>query len=263
MADILGRFLWYELMTADVERAKAFYASVTGWRIQGWNAAGGGEPYQMWSVGDRAIGGVMATPPGSDAPPQWLGYIGTPDVGETTTRAEALGAKVLMPVKEIPTVGKFSVIADPYGAVFLPFMPYPPPFPPPVPPPSPAVGDMTWHELITTDVPGALRFYSELFGWTADAAMDMGPAGIYQLYKAGEKQLGGMYLKPKEMPGPPHWLYYTRVADLEASMERTKAGGGQVLMGPHEVPGGDRIAICLDPQGASFALVWIKALSQS
>ena len=260
MADFRGQFLWLECMTSDVERAKSFYTSVVGWGIQTWKTADGS--YDMWTVGARAIGGVMATPAGSDAPPQWLGYIGTPDVDQTTARAEALGGKILMKVKEIPTVGKFSVVADPYGAVFLPFTPYPPSTPPPPPPTCPAAGDFTWHELITTDVQGALRFYGELFGWTADKAMDMGPAGIYQLYKVGEKQLGGIYLKPKEMPGPPRWLYYIRVADLEAAMEKTRAGGGQVLMGPHEVPGGDRIAVCLDPQGANFALVWVKALSQ-
>jgi predicted enzyme related to lactoylglutathione lyase len=204
----------------------------------------------------------MRTPPGVEAPPLWLGYIGTPDVDQTTARGAELGAQILVQPKDIPTVGKLSVMADPYGAVFAAFTPIPPAKPQSPPPATPAVGDFTWHELVTVDVQGALRFYAELFGWTADAAMDMGPAGIYQLYKVGEKQLGGMYLKPKEMPGPPHWLYYTRVADLEASMEKTKAGGGQVLMGPHEVPGGDRIAICLDPQGAGFALVWVKALSQ-
>ena len=34
--------------------------------------------------------------------------------------------------------------------------------------------------------------------------------------------------------------------------ERVKALGGQVLNGPMDVPGGDRIAQCLDPQGAAF-----------
>jgi predicted enzyme related to lactoylglutathione lyase len=260
MTSFRGQFLWYECLTQDVERAQAFYTSVTGWGTQAWTTADG--TYNMWKVGDRAIGGVMKMPPAAEAPPHWMGYIGTPDVDATTARAEALGGKVFMKPMEIPTVGKFSVLADPYGAFFAAFTPHPPATPPPPPPACPAVGDITWHELITTDVEGALRFYGELFGWTADTAMDMGPAGIYQIYKVGEKRLGGMYLKQKEMPGPPSWLYYTRVADLEAAMEKTKAGGGQVVMGPHEVPGGDRIAVCLDPMGAAFALVWVKALSQ-
>jgi predicted enzyme related to lactoylglutathione lyase len=261
MADFRGRFLWYDCMTPDLERAKSFYTAVAGWGIEVWNS--GDHPYSMWTVGGRPVGGLMKLPPDAPAPPHWMGYIGTPDVDATTARAEALGAKIFVTPTEIPTVGKFSVMADPYGAMFAAFTPYPPAGGAPEYPAAPAVGDVSWHELITTDIAGALGFYGELFGWTADTAMDMGPAGIYQMYKAGEKQLGGIYLAPKQMPAPPSFLYYVRVADLEAAMEKAKAGGGQVVMGPHEVPGGDRIAVCLDPMGAAFALVWMKALSQA
>ncbi len=56
------------------------------------------------------------------------------------------------------------------------------------------------------------------------------------------------------MPFPPSWLMYVKVLDLDASLAAVTSGGGQVLMGPMEIPGGDRIAQCLDPQGAAFAL---------
>ncbi len=56
------------------------------------------------------------------------------------------------------------------------------------------------------------------------------------------------------MPGPPAWLYYILVEDIQRAIDAVKANGGQVLIGPHEVPGGDLIAQCLDPQGAAFAL---------
>jgi predicted enzyme related to lactoylglutathione lyase len=54
---------------------------------------------------------------------------------------------------------------------------------------------------------------------------------------------------------PPRWRYYIRVPSIAASAEAVKAGGGNVAMGPHEVPGGDHIIIGIDPQGAEFALV--------
>jgi uncharacterized protein len=57
-----------------------------------------------------------------------------------------------------------------------------------------------------------------------------------------------------EMPMPPGWLHYVRVDNADAAAERVKASGGQVLNGPMDVPGGDRVAQCVDPQGASFAV---------
>ena len=85
--------------------------------------------------------------------------------------------------------------------------------------------------------------------------MDMGPMGIYQLFKAGgDEAIGGMMTKLDAMPVP-FWLYYFNVAGIDAAAKAVEAGGGQVLNGPHEVPGGDFILQGLDPQGAMFALV--------
>ena len=56
------------------------------------------------------------------------------------------------------------------------------------------------------------------------------------------------------IPGPPFWLYYIRVDDVGAAVERVKSLGGQVLNGPMQVPGGDVVAQCCDPQGGAFAL---------
>jgi len=61
------------------------------------------------------------------------------------------------------------------------------------------------------------------------------------------------------MPFPPHWLLYAKVPDIQASLTGVRAGGGQVLNGPMEIPGGDLIAQILDPQGAAFALHQAKA----
>jgi len=78
--------------------------------------------------------------------------------------------------------------------------------------------------------------------------------GLYHLFMASEHQGGGAYRKPADMPAPPHWLFYILVADLDAAIERCRQLGGKVVNGPIEVPGGDRVAQCCDPQGAAFAL---------
>lgn len=249
MSDVRGRWVWYDNLTRDVEAAVRFYCAVIGWNTQSW--AGGGEPYHMFANGDSAFAGVGKIE--GEAPPQWRGYIGTPDVKATTSRAEALGAKVRVRPQAIPTVGTYSVIEDPQGAVFAAFTPVGAATDSPG---QEAYGAVVWHELLTTDVDAAFAFYSDLFGWEKKNAMDMGPMGIYQTYGLASLELGGIYKKPAEMPGPPQWLFYVHVPDLEAAVARVKANGGKILMEPMEIPGGGRIAACLDPQGAPFSLHW-------
>ena len=251
MSDIRGRFVWYENLTNDVDAAIAFYRAVIGWNTQSWD--GMGEPYHMFANGDAVFAGLMKMPPGAEMPPYWMGYIGTPDVKATTARAEELGAKVWVKLMEIPGEGTFSVIQDPQGAGFAAYTPL---NEPPAPSKEPVFGTIVWHELITTDVDAAWAFYSDLFGWQKTNSLDMGPAGIYQMFGLPSLELGGIYKKPAEMPGPPQWLYYVHVPDLEAAVTSVKAQGGSVLVGPMDIPGGGRIAICMDQQGAPFALHW-------
>jgi uncharacterized protein len=247
----LGRFVWYDLMTADPAAAQDFYTKVIGWKTQQWEGAA--QPYTMWTRGETPIGGVMTMPKEAQAPPHWLCYIATPDIERTVRQAQQRGGKVHHAITPIPTVGRFAVLQDPQGAFFCAFEPeqgsssaW-----------DPQPGDVSWHELVTSDWQAAYDFYRELFGWAKTSAMDMGSAGTYQMY--GEKQdgrpYGGMYNFTPEMPRvPPNWLVYLRVTDLDASLDRVRQLGGQVLNGPMEVPGGDRIAQCMDPQGAAFAL---------
>jgi len=115
------------------------------------------------------------------------------------------------------------------------------------------LGEFSWRELATTDWEAAWAFYSELFGWQEADRMDMGEAGIYQMFHRGAQPLGGFYNRPPEMPVSA-WLNYVRVPDAFAAAKKVTELGGTVLNGPMEVPGGGFIAQCLDPQGAAFAV---------
>jgi hypothetical protein len=83
----------------------------------------------------------------------------------------------------------------------------------------------------------------------------MGPAGLYWMFgRAGrERAFGGMYGKPPEVPAP-GWLSYVRVPSADRAAAAVTRLGGRVVTGPMEVPGGDRIAMCVDPQGIAFAV---------
>lgn len=256
-ADDRGRFVWYDLMTPDPAAARAFYGSITGWGTQLWE--GGDKPYQMWTNGEAPLGGIMEIAGELErqgVPPNWMAYVAVPDVAAAAQHAADLGGHVEHPPTEIPGVGHFAVISDPQGAVIAIYSSanqHPPVRPP-------QVGEFSWHELASADWEAGFAFYSELFGWEKLEAMDMGPAGTYQIYGRGGISLGGMFTKPPALPVS-CWLYYVSVADLDAAIGAVKAGGGEVVNGPMDVPGGDRIAQCTDPHGAMFALHESKACS--
>jgi predicted enzyme related to lactoylglutathione lyase len=159
---------------------------------------------------------------------------------------------VHVPPTDIPNIGRFAMVADPQGAVFSLFKPLSDMPPPPADPATP--GTIGWHELMAANGEKAFAFYSDLFGWAKDEALDMGAMGRYQLFTAGGPPIGGMMTKPAEMPAP-FWSYYFRVDAIGAALDRLKREGGQVINGPMEVPGGDWIVQGIDPQGAMFSLV--------
>jgi predicted enzyme related to lactoylglutathione lyase len=93
-----------------------------------------------------------------------------------------------------------------------------------------------------------------LFGWEKTSALDRGDAGTYQMFGRNGVALGGMYSKTPDMPGPPSWLHYILVDDVHRAVDTVNTSGGLVISGPMEVPGGNWIATCADPQGARFAV---------
>lgn len=251
-----GKFVWYDLMTTDLEAAQQFYTRLIGWGTQDFE--GGDKPYTMWTVGERPIGGSMALPEEAKqagVPPHWLGFVTTTDVDETVKQAEGGGAIVRVPGTDIPTVGRFAILSDPQGAVFAVFSPS---GDSPGSSGDPGSGEVSWHELATEDLEAGWSFYQDLFGWSITEDMDMGEAGLYRMYGVDEAPIGGMYKRPPELPTSA-WLFYIKVDDLDAAVTRVKELGGQILNGPMEVPGGDRIAQCMDPQGGAFALHASKA----
>jgi len=256
---VLGRPLWYELMTTDLAAAETFYTKVVGWTTAPFGDAG--MPYTMWMrAGEVPVGGAMAITDDMKAagvPPHWMLYVGVDKLEDATAHVETLGGGTLSQVIDVPGVGRMRTMKDPQGA---PFSIYEPTSPPQQAEALPELGDTSWHELYTTDAAAALAFYHDLFGWNSTETMDMGPMGKYHMFGRALGSMGGMMTKVDDMVQMPNvWLLYFLVPDVHAAAERVKAHGGQVLHGPMEVPGGGWIAQCTDPQGAMFALHHSKA----
>lgn len=256
---VLGRPLWYELMTPDMAAAEAFYNPVVGWTTTPFGDAG--MPYAMWTRADGgATGGVMATPPdllAMKVPPFWAMYVGVDNLEAGAARVKALGGSTVTEVITVPNVGRMQMVKDPQAASFYL---YEPASPPQGPEEWGRLGDVSWLELYTTDNEAAMRFYGELFGWKATESMDMGPMGVYRMFGRSAQSIGGMMTKTPDMAHIPNtWLMYFRVPDVHAAAERIKAHGGKVVVGPMEVPGGSWVLQGVDPQGGHFALHHAKA----
>jgi hypothetical protein len=115
-------FVHVELLTNDTGKAKAFYKKLFDWKLEDVP----GMDYTLIDVGEGTGGGIMKNP-APNVPSSWLAYVLVEDAASSTQKAKELGAKILREVTEIPNVGKFSVIADPTGAVLALWQPKPHP----------------------------------------------------------------------------------------------------------------------------------------
>jgi predicted enzyme related to lactoylglutathione lyase len=120
----------------------------------------------------------------------------------------------------------------------------------------PNPGEFCWRELATKDLPAAMDFYAKLFGWQLQQTK-VTPMEYKEIILDG-KACGGMMVIDKswgESPPPSHWNTYVAVEDADETVEKIKAEGGGVKMGPFDAPGVGRMAMVSDPSGAPFAII--------
>ncbi len=248
------KFVWYELTTHDLDAAQTFYSQVLGWSIA--DAGMGAYRYGIISVGPISVGGMMAINEemkSRGVPPCWTGYIGVADVDAKTAQFKEAGGAIHLSPSDIPGVGRFSLVTDPYGAALILFKPKGGDAPSPVAKGTP--GHFGWNELMAGEREGSFNFYANMFGWTETRVHDMGPMGLYQMFSSGGADaVGGMMTKPRDMPMS-CWVYYVNVDSTSAAVARVTKAGGKVINGPMQVPDGSWVAQFQDPQGAFFSVV--------
>lgn len=250
MGNPKGDFIWYELLTRDADAAQRFYGDVVG-----WTASDSGQPgmdYRIFDAGDGLAGGMMQINdqmPGVE--PVWLGYVAVPDVDDAVADWTVGGGSVQMPAMDIPNVGRIAMLADPDGVPLYVMRG--------------AVDESStvfrvadarhvrWNEIAVKDDSAARAFYKARFDWEAAGAIPMGETGDYPLFAASGVNIGA--LMRSHAGQAPRWTYYIGVEDIDVAIEKIEAGGGKVLDGPHEIPGGELSLRASDPQGAVFGLV--------
>ena len=254
-----GQFIWYELITPDVDAAKAFYDSVVGWNIDSQSNFPNG--YRMIGRSDgKSAGGVLPLTQEMQqhgARPVWLSYIYVDDVDDAVRSIEQARGKTFMPPFDIPGVGRVAMVADPQGAPFYVMKPIPPEGQPDAKSDVFSVDQpqrVRWNELSTSDQDGAIRFYTSQFGWTQEGGMPMGEMGEYKFINHDGVMIGAVMRKPPQMPLTA-WTYYIGVDDIDRAAKAVTDGGGRILHGPMEIPGSEYSLNAMDPQGAAFGLV--------
>src|SRR5260370_30998562 len=114
-----GAFCWNEVLASDTGAAAKFYTQLFGWRTEAFQ---GGMNYTLFKQNGDRIAGLMERPD-KQVPAHWLSYIEVESVEASAKRAGDLGARIMMPPTDIPTVGKIAVFQDPQGAALAIFQP--------------------------------------------------------------------------------------------------------------------------------------------
>lgn len=243
-----GAPCWLDLVSTDLDGAKAFYSGLFGWEYDAGDPQYGG--YSLASMGGAPVAGLAPARDGS--PPAWTLYLASDDVAATQAAITAAGGQVLMDVMTIGPMGSMTMGADPSGATFgiwqaglhVGTQVYNEP------------GGLAWEDLRSTDPDAARDFYAAVLGWTYQPLPMAGPD--YSTVHLGDGPpvggLGGMM--GMDSVGS-HWIVYLAVVDVDDAVAYCAASGGTVLSPPFDTEFG-RMAALSDPYGATF---WIIQLA--
>ena len=238
-----GRFVWFELLTKDIDRAVSFYPETLPWRIEQTKMEAGPD-YWMIQAGEAGVGGVMS--PQGDAPTAWVSYVSVPDVDAAAKKVVAAGGATHMDAFNAPGVGRMQPVSDAQGGMFCLFKGETGD-----PPRVDGPGSLHWNELWTQDPEASLAFYEKVLGYTHEE-MTM-PNGKYYIFKDGDQMRAGMLQAPSS-DIPTMWLQYITVDDCDATLARAKKNGATVIAEPMDAEPG-RFAILRDPLGGMIGVI--------
>jgi predicted enzyme related to lactoylglutathione lyase len=247
----VGKLIFVELATPDVEAAKQFYGELFGWTFHDIHFHGA--KYAEAFVHGRPVAGLIQKNPAGNQQRlwSWLSFFAVSDVEEAKSLALKHGGRLLIEPHNIPGRGEEAVFTDPQGAVFAvlasetgdqaDMLALP--------------GEWIWSSLLTTQPGKAAAFYQNLFDYEVYELEASGETLHLQLASDNYARASVNSLPVSSSYILPHWLNYIRVDDAVKTSAKLVALGGRVLVEPKVDRHGGKIAVVADPFGAAFGLM--------
>ena len=245
-----GRWVWGDLVTADVAAAADFYGQVFGWTYETYGGDDDHDTYTLVLADGLPIGGMVfdqRAMKGKVPSARWVGLVSVADVGAAADAVTKGGGKVVYAPTMLGLRGETAIFQDPEGTFFGVVRSKhgdPPDY----------FGDLhewVWLDLWTSDVERAAKFYAEVVGYQVRPLPD-------DRLRHGVHLVSGDYVRAGVMQKADArdsavWLPYVRVADAKAAADKAGAAGGKVLREPVSI-GRAIVAIIADPTGAPVGI---------
>jgi len=227
-----GKFVWFDLVSQDVEKSKEFYAALFGWSFEE-----NGRYHTILRDGIR-IGGILRARD-SERGSEWVSNLSVVDVDAAVKVVKRSGGVVEREPVDAPDRGRIALVSSENALLLLVRANGGDP-----PDREPALHGWLWSELWVHQPEAALALYTEVAGYEGEI-VDFRD-GDYQILKSQGVPRAGIVQAPPEVN--PLWLPYLRVEDSEASAARAEALGARVVYAD------DRTAILVDPAGAEIGI---------
>jgi len=250
-----GRWVWADLVTADVAVAADFYGKVFGWTFETYGGDDDRETYTLALADGLPIGGLVFDERAmKDKMPsaRWIGLISVPDVRAAADAVTKGGGKVVVAPTLLGERGETAVFQDPEGTLFGVVHSK-------NGDPADYLGDLNewvWIDLWTANVDQATKFYSDVAGYTVVPLDKAGLRNGAHLVSGNFVRAGVMEKKDARLSSV--WLPYVHVADAQAATDKARVAGGSVVREPVTL-GQVIVAIIADPTGAPVGVAQLVA----
>jgi hypothetical protein len=251
---LLGKVVWHDLITEDLNSARSFYAGLFGWSFEKSRGTRG-EDYLLARKDNVIVAGLLGVdmPDDGEKYSRWLPYVSVDDVDAAVTRSTAAGAAVVATARNVD-IGRVAAITDPEGAVIgLARSDIGDPDDRTT---AAAPGRAVWTELLANDPTAAAEFYGVLANYDLRVVERHG--GQYLFLSSGGKDRVGIFENPAKGDYQPVWMTAFGVADLAAAVGKVEALGGTIILPASPELRDGTAAVVTDPSGAILVLqTWL------